>query len=71
MYQTIFFRHNNQCKGFVIVEQRLVLGREARYQSNKDYCRVGRLGSGRREDPYMSCKAVWQPNCCHVVDRDV
>jgi len=71
MYQTIFSRHNNQCKGLVIVEQRLVLGREARYQSNKDYYRVARFGGSRREDRYMSCKAVWQPNCCHVVDRDV
>ena len=30
-----------------------------------------RLGSSRRADCYMSPKAVRQPNCCRVVERDV
>jgi hypothetical protein len=37
----------------------------------KDYCRVERFGSSRWADHYMSCKAVRQPNCCRVVERDV
>lgn len=30
-----------------------------------------RLGISRREESYMSCKAVLQLNCCSMVDRDV
>ena len=53
-----------------MVEPRLVPDREVRYRSAKEYCRVERLGNSRREDRYLSPKAVRQPNCCRVVERD-
>jgi len=44
------FADNMFRKGSIVVEPRLVSGREARYQSAKDYCRVARFGISRRED---------------------